>query len=53
MGTKLGLSAIHVTTHELQEVINHIKRRTGIDRLTFDAEPYILNLQNGLLNKRI
>jgi P4 family phage/plasmid primase-like protien len=37
-----------VTTHEVQEVVNQINRRTGVDQ--FDTDPGILNLQNGLLN---
>jgi putative DNA primase/helicase len=39
-----------ITTHELHEVINQIKRRTYIDRSCFDSNIDILNLQNGLLN---
>ena len=40
-----------ISTHDVQEVINHIKRRSGVDRWEFDsANPNILNLQNGLLN---
>jgi P4 family phage/plasmid primase-like protien len=40
-----------VPTHNVQEVINHIKRRTGVTRSKFDSDrPHILNLQNGLLN---
>jgi P4 family phage/plasmid primase-like protien len=38
------------TTHEIQEAINHIKRKTGVERSEFDSNPDILNLQNGLLN---
>jgi len=38
------------TTHEIQEAINHIKRKTGVERSEFDSSPDILNLQNGLLN---
>jgi P4 family phage/plasmid primase-like protien len=37
-----------VTTHDVQEVVNQINRRTGVDQ--FDADPSVLNLQNGLLN---
>ncbi|MGP8125340.1 MAG: phage/plasmid primase, P4 family [Nitrososphaerales archaeon] len=33
-----------------QEVLGHVKRRTYADRENFDAEPFILNLANGLLN---
>ncbi len=39
-----------IKTNDVQEVINHIKRRTFIDRSIFDSNPEILNLQNGLLN---
>jgi P4 family phage/plasmid primase-like protien len=40
-----------VRTHNVQEVINHIKRRTGVIRSKFDSDSLqILNLQNGLLN---
>jgi hypothetical protein len=37
-------------THEIQEVINHIKRKTGVDRSELDCDPNILNVQNGFLN---
>jgi P4 family phage/plasmid primase-like protien len=39
-----------ITTHQVQEVINHVKRRTSADRSSFDSDPDVLNLQNGLLN---
>jgi P4 family phage/plasmid primase-like protien len=39
-----------IPTHKVQEIINHIKRRTGVERSKFDSNPDILNLQNGLLN---
>ncbi len=39
-------------THELNEVISQIKRRTYTDRSKFDVDPDILNLTNGLLNMR-
>ncbi|PWU82416.1 MAG: hypothetical protein DLM72_01990 [Candidatus Nitrosopolaris wilkensis] len=39
-----------VKMHQVQEVINHIKRRTGTERSLFDSNPDILNLDNGLLN---
>jgi P4 family phage/plasmid primase-like protien len=39
-----------ITTHQVQEIINHIKRKTGIDRSKFDSNPNILNLENGVLN---
>jgi P4 family phage/plasmid primase-like protien len=39
-----------ISTHELQEVINHIKHKTYVDRSEFDSNPDILNLENGLLN---
>jgi P4 family phage/plasmid primase-like protien len=39
-----------ITTHALHEVVNQIKRRTYVDRLCFDSNIDILNLQNGLLN---
>ena len=39
-----------ITTHQVQEVINHIKRKTCVDRSKFDSIPDILNLKNGLLN---
>ena len=41
-----------IKTHELHEVINQIKRRTYVDRSSFDSNIDILNLQNGLLNIR-
>jgi hypothetical protein len=39
-----------ITTHALHEVINQIKRRTYVERSSFDSNIDILNLQNGLLN---
>jgi hypothetical protein len=39
-----------IQTYKVQEVVNHIKRRTGIERSMFDSNLNILNLQNGLLN---
>jgi P4 family phage/plasmid primase-like protien len=39
-----------ITTHQVQEVINHVKRKTGVDRSSFDCDPAVLNLQNGLLD---
>jgi putative DNA primase/helicase len=40
-----------VITHEVQEVVNQINRRTGVDQ--FDTDPNVLNLRNGLLNMHI
>lgn len=37
------------TINFVREVLEHIKRRTYADRSKFDAEPFILNLRNGLL----
>lgn len=40
-----------ITTGIVNEVMNHIRRRTYTNRAEFDAsQPEILNLQNGLLN---
>lgn len=40
-----------VQSYKVQEVINHIKRRTGVNRSKFDSDsPDILNLKNGLLD---
>ena len=39
-----------IKTKDVQEVINHIKRKTFIDRAVFDSNSEILNLQNGLLD---
>ena len=40
-----------ITTGAINEVMNHIRRRTYINRDDFDSSrPEILNLQNGLLN---
>jgi P4 family phage/plasmid primase-like protien len=39
-----------IQTCKVQEVVNHIKRRTGVERSMFDSYLNILNLQNGLLN---
>src|SRR5918994_6276082 len=38
------------TQNQVVEVVNHIKRRTGVDRDRFDSNPDILNLRNGFLN---
>jgi P4 family phage/plasmid primase-like protien len=38
-----------IQTYKVQEVINHTKRRSGVERCRFDSLD-ILNLQNGLLN---
>jgi P4 family phage/plasmid primase-like protien len=39
-----------IRTVQVNEVINHIRRRTGVDRNQLDSNPDILNLQNGFLN---
>jgi phage/plasmid-associated DNA primase len=39
-----------IKTYEVQEIINHIKRLTFVDRSEFDKDPYIRNTTNGLLN---
>ncbi|PWU80347.1 MAG: hypothetical protein DLM72_12660 [Candidatus Nitrosopolaris wilkensis] len=39
-----------IKTHELNEIVGHIKRRTYVDRLKFDSNIDVLNLRNGLLN---
>jgi len=39
-----------IKTHELNEVIGHIKRRTYVDRSKFDSNIDVLNLRNGLLD---
>ena len=40
-----------VTTSIVNEAMNHIRRRTYINRADFDSnQPHIINLQNGLLN---
>lgn len=44
------LMCLEISTHELQELINHIKHKSYIDRSEFDSNPDILNLENGLLN---
>src|SRR5208283_1235105 len=38
------------TNHFVNEVIGIIKRRTYKERKEFDANPFVLNLKNGLLN---
>jgi P4 family phage/plasmid primase-like protien len=40
----------NIRTVQVNEVINHIRRRTGVDRNQFDSNPDILNLKNGFLN---
>jgi len=39
-----------IKTHELNEVVGHIKRRTYTDRSKFDSNFDTINLRNGLLN---
>ncbi len=39
-----------IKTHELNEVVGHIKRRTYVDRSKFDSNIDLLSLRNGLLN---
>jgi len=39
-----------MTTHNVNEVIGHIKRSTYVDRKQFNQEKWILNLENGLYN---
>jgi P4 family phage/plasmid primase-like protien len=39
-----------ITTRDLNEVINQIKRRTYVERASFDSNIDILNVENGLLN---
>ena len=44
------LMCLQIKTHELNEVVGHIKRRTYVDRSKFDSNIDVLNLRNGLLN---
>jgi putative DNA primase/helicase len=39
-----------ITTSQVNEIINKIKRKTFVDRSEFDTKHEILNLENGLLN---
>jgi D5-like protein len=39
-----------IKTNRVQEVINNINRRTGLDRKQLDENLYSLNLQNGVLD---
>jgi len=39
-----------VSMHRVNEVIGHIQRSTYVARDEFDRDPFILNLNNGLLN---
>lgn len=39
-----------MTTHNINEVIGHIKRSTYIEREKFNREKWVLNLRNGLYN---
>jgi putative DNA primase/helicase len=39
-----------ISSYGVGEVIDHIRRRTYIDRAEFDKEPDIINVKNGLLN---
>ena len=42
------LNGDKVTTYLVNEVVNHIKRRTYVHRDDFDADPDIINMDNGL-----
>jgi len=48
---KVGITAL-LTEHKIQEVIGHIVRSTYTDRGLFNANKYVLNLKNGLLDVR-
>ena len=39
-----------MTTHNVNEIIGHIKRSTYVDRKEFNQEKWVLNLENGLYN---
>jgi P4 family phage/plasmid primase-like protien len=41
-----------ISTNQVNEILNHIIRRTYTDRKEFDSKPEILNLKNGLLDIR-
>jgi P4 family phage/plasmid primase-like protien len=38
------------TTHFVNEVIGHVRRSTFIDRREFEADPWLVAVQNGILN---
>jgi putative DNA primase/helicase len=38
------------SNHFVAEVLGHLKRRTYVPRTSFDQDPHIFNLQNGLLD---
>ena len=46
---RVGVSAL-LTEHKINEIIGHIIRSTYVDRKTFNADKFTLNLTNGLLN---
>ena len=46
------MDGFKVTTHTVNEVIGHIKRRTYVERDDFDKDKRIINLQNGLFDTR-
>ena len=39
-----------ITTHGVNEISGHVQRSTFIDRDSLDADPTLLNLENGLYN---
>jgi len=38
------------TTHDVKEVINKIKRKTYVDLESFDSDPNLITIENGILN---
>ena len=42
-----------LTTYDANEIINHIRRSTYIKRKQLNADPWTLNLENGLLNLKM
>lgn len=41
-----------ITNHSVNEILGHIKRSTYASRVTLDADPEVINVENGLLNVR-
>ncbi len=39
-----------ISSHLVNEAIEHVRRRTYVKREQFDSEPYIINVKNGLIN---
>ena len=42
----------NITIHVVNEVLGHIRRKTFVERSEFDKEPYLLTLENGIIDTK-